>query len=298
MTVLRRLSLVLLVLALAACGSTGPKTSMISPAPLDGPHVIDDAGATRVLAVRVCRPPDERAPAPLAVINHGTPTRADDIPLMQPTSCESAPARWFEARGFVVVFALRRGFGRSGGAIAEESGSCEAPDYRHAGEQAARDIDAIVRWAEALPNVRRDATVVVGQSTGGWAALAYAARPDERAAAVVNMAGGRGGRAFGAPGTYCHPENLVSGAARFGSTARVPTLWIYARNDSYFTPDIATQMEAAFTGAGGEAALFIAPPLGDDGHQLFYEQGGSRIWGPVIDRFLKRTLPLGAPGLS
>jgi pimeloyl-ACP methyl ester carboxylesterase len=294
----RRLGMVLPLLVLAACGSTGPKTSAVSSVPSDGPQVIDDDGAARQLAVRVCRSPDERAPAPLAIINHGAPSQAENIPRMQPTGCDSEPARWFMARGFVVVFALRRGFGLSDGAIAEESGPCEAPDYRHAGEEAARDIDAIVRWSEALPGVRRDATVVVGQSTGGWAALAYAARRDQRAAAVINMAGGRDRRAFDAPETYCHPETLVAAAASYGSTARVPTLWVYASNDGHFTPALVARMEAAFAGAGGIVDFAPVPPFGADGHQLFYAPCGSRVWGPVVERFLRQTLPRRAPGLS
>jgi pimeloyl-ACP methyl ester carboxylesterase len=252
--------------------------------------VTDDDGVPRALAVRVCRPAEPAGPAPLAVINHGAPPQPDEVRLMQPTSCASEPAQWFTARGYVVVFALRRGFGQSGGAIAEESGPCDAPDYAHAGREGARDIDAIVRWAERLPGVRADRTVVVGQSTGGWAALAYAAREDARAVAVIDMAGGRGGRAFDAPGTYCHAERLVAAAAAFGAAARVPTLWIYARNDSYFTPDLAARMHDAYARAAGPAGVrsqFVAaPPFGGEGHQLFYGAGGSAVWGPPVARFL------------
>ncbi len=282
-------------LSLSACGTPRP-----TPMPL--PRVIDDAGVPRALAVRVCRPAVTRGAAPLAVINHGAPTDPDDTPRMQPTGCDSEPAQWFTARGFVVVFALRRGFGASGGEIAEDSGPCEAPDYVHAGEEGATDIAAVVRWAEALPGVRDDATVIVGQSTGGWASLAYAGRADAHAVAVIDMAGGRGGRAFGTAGTYCHPERLVAAARAFGAAARVPTLWIYARNDSYFTPDLATRMHEAFSAAGAPRGVWTrfveAPPFGAEGHRLFYAKGGSTVWGPEAERFLRETLPGGAIPLS
>jgi dienelactone hydrolase len=242
-----------------------------------------------MLAVRVCRPAVSRGAvsrgaAPLAIINHGAPPRADDVPLMEPTRCDSEPAQWFTDRGYVVVFALRRGFGGSGGEIAEAGGTCDAPGYVHAGLEGARDIDAVVRWAERLPGVRADRTLVVGQSTGGWASLAYASRPDARAVAVIDMAGGR---AFTGGGTtYCHPEMLVAAAGQFGATARVPTLWVYASNDRGFPPDLATDMAGAFTAAGGRAVFALMPPFGTEGHLLFYGAGGSRVWGPVVTRFL------------
>jgi dienelactone hydrolase len=269
-----------LAISLAGCGS-----ARLALPPSSGPVVLDDDGAARKLAARLCRPSGS-SPAPLVVINHGAPTRPEDIPLMQPTGCDSEPARWFTSRGYVVAFALRRGFGASEGNIAEDSGPCEAPDYLHAGQEGARDIDAVVGWAETLPGVRRDATVVVGQSTGGWAALAYAARADASVVAVVNMAGGRGGRAFDAAGTYCHVENLVASAGAFGAAARVPALWIYASNDSWFTPDVATAMHDAYVAAGGRAEFVRAAPFGSEGHQLFYGAGGSAEWGPLIAPFL------------
>ena len=257
--------------------------------------MLDDGGVSRQLAARVCRPPSSLTAAPLAVINHGAPPTGAQIRLMQPTSCAAEPAQWFLARGYVVVFALRRGFGASDGDIAESSGSCDAPDYEHAGWEGAGDVAAIVRWAETLPGVRTDATVVIGQSTGGWASLAYAARADARAVAVINMAGGRGGRAFAEPASYCRPERLVKAAARFGASARVPTLWIYASNDSYFGPDVATRMQTAFVQSGGRAALEVTAPFGTEGHRLFYGAGGSEVWGPLVMRFLAEGAPSQRP---
>jgi dienelactone hydrolase len=283
-------------LALSACSiptappSPPPPLALSTAVSEAAPVVLDDDGTPRTLAARVCRPAAQRGPAPLVIINHGAPPLADYVPLMEPTSCNSEPARWFTARGYVVVFALRRGFGASGGDIAEASGSCEAPDYVRNGQQGARDVDAILRWAERLPDVRRDATLVVGLSTGGWASLAYASRPDARAIGVIDMAGGRnmaGRGAFTDLGSApCHPDRLVAAAGRFGATARIPTLWIYASNDNYFPPDLATAMHAAFTKAGGWARLVITPPFGTEGHALFYGAGGSAIWGPIVERFL------------
>jgi pimeloyl-ACP methyl ester carboxylesterase len=134
--------------------------------------------------------------------------------------------------------------------------------------------------------------VVVGQSAGGWATLALAAEPPEGVGAFVAMAAGRGGWARG-PNTNCRPELLASTAGRFGATARLPMLWVYTENDSFFAPAIAKAMHEAFTAAGGRAELKQLPAWRRDGHGLFFGQTGSDTWGPLVEEFLRanRALP-------
>ena len=292
----------LLVLLLAACASRGQNgvASQSASAPLPSPPpavagaereqmvwipVTDASGQVQHLIARLCRP-DAAAPVRVAVINHGAPPDAADVRRMEPTACDSAPARWFLARGYLVVFALRRGYGASTGPIAEASGSCEAPDYLHAALEGARDVDSIVRFATALSFARSTQAVVVGQSTGGWATIAYGAGQHPGATAFISMAGGRGGRAFSAPATYCRPERLVAAAGRLGETARTPMLWVSAANDTYFDPALERAMQAAFNAGGGHADLVVTPPFDTEGHRLFYGQGGDAIWGPLFDTYL------------
>lgn len=271
---------------LAGCaGATEPAAP---PAVSDRTHwvpVVDAAGTTRMMLARVCRP-DAAGPLPVAVINHGSPVTPGLRRDMRPASCDSEPARWFLARGYVVVFPLRRGFGGSSGAVAESSGPCESPDYVRAGLESARDVAAAVQYATALPYARPDGAVVVGQSLGGWATLAYAAGPHPRVAGLIDMAGGRGGHALADGGGNCRPDLLVAAAAVFGRTARMPMLWVYADNDSFFPPSLARAMFSAFTEAGGRAALAQPSFPGSDGHALFYAEGGSRVWGPLVDAYL------------
>jgi len=241
---------------------------------------------------RICRPAATLADgwrAPVAIINHGSPADpADPVDRMrmQPGSCGSEPARWFLARGYVVVFPLRRGFGASSGEVAEGSGPCDSPDYVRSGVESARDVAAAVRYATALPYARPEGAVVIGQSLGGWATLAFAALPHQEVAALISMAGGRGGHAFADAGGNCRPDLLVAAAAAFGRTARTPMLWIYADNDSFFPPALAWAMFSAFTEAGGRAALAQPRFPGGEGHALFYAAGGSRVWGPIVEAYL------------
>jgi dienelactone hydrolase len=55
------------------------------------------------------------------------------------------------------------------------------------------DIDAVLSYTSALPFVLPTEVIVVGQSTGGWATLAYNSVAHPKVRAFINMAGGRGG---------------------------------------------------------------------------------------------------------
>ena len=190
-------------------------------------------------------------------------------------------------RGYVVVAGMRRGYGETGGVYAEGlASSCTAEDYAHSGRQSARDVDALVTYATALPYARPDGVVVVGQSAGGWAADAYNSVAHPKVLAMVSMAGGRGGHQYNTPNLICRPNELARAAGIYGATASTPMLWVYAANDSFFAPDVATAMHTAFTRAGGKAELIQTGLFGNDGHGLFFGKGGSAIWGPMIEHYL------------
>jgi len=238
--------------------------------------------------VRVCRPAGD-APAPLVVINHGSPPDAADRPKMQPGRCDQEASRWFLTRGYVVAYPLRRGYGASGGEWAERFGSCNRADYFHAGLETARDIDAAVRALTTLPFVRPDGVVIVGQSAGGWGTIAYDSVPHPNVSAFIVMAGGRGGHFHDRPNNNCHPERLAEAARRYGATATTPMLWVYALNDSFFGPPIARALYQSFSAAGGHADFEQPKSFDGDGHHLFFGPGGSAIWGPLVDRYLDQT---------
>ena len=245
----------------------------------------DAAGQPVSIQARLCRPEGD-APARLVVINHGSPADAADRPGMTMPPCHSEAARWFLSRGFAVMAPLRRGYGATGGAWAEGNGGCATPDYVHAGIEGARDIDAAVTYATALPFIRPGGVVVVGQSAGGWAAIAYDSLPHPKVDAFVVMAGGRGGHRDGVRNRNCAPDRLAEAAGDFGATTSTPMLWVYAANDSFFAPDIASALHAAFTAAGGQAQLLQPGAYDGDGHRLFFGHGGSAIWGPMVTAYL------------
>jgi dienelactone hydrolase len=220
---------------------------------------------------------------PLVIINHGTDEstrQAVSMPVFYWLS------RWFVERGYAVVLPQRRGHGATGGPLAEGGDFCRDPQHARAGKSAAADIASVLAFMREQPFVDADDITVVGISTGGWASLALAARNPAGLRRVVNFAGGRGGHAFGQRGKVCDGARLVAAAGHFGSTARVPTLWLYSSNDSFFGPDLATEMAGAFQAAGGRASLQILPAYGSDGHGLADDKAGWQLWGSTLERFL------------
>src|SRR5580704_3359476 len=224
---------------------------------------------------------------PLAVINHGS-DQNEIRRFNYATPAYPIAAHWFVARGYAVVAPQRPGHGETGGRYLEDQGSCEDADYLGAGLGTAASIQAAIDYMSGQPFVRRDGAVALGQSAGGWGALALASRNPPGLAAAINVAGGRGGHSDGKPNSNCAPDRLVAAAARFGATARVPTLWLYSRNDSYFAPALAERMAQAFRTAGGRVDFRLLPALGDDGHGVMESTEGVAAWEPVVAEFLTK----------
>jgi dienelactone hydrolase len=244
-------------------------------------------GTIVAMQASLCRPASA-SPARLVVIAHGSPPRASARPHMTLTPCDNEAVRWFTGRGYAVALFMRRGYGGTDGPWAEGAGPCAQADYAHAGLETARDIAAAVDAATRRPGVRPDGVVVVGQSAGGWGVVAYDSQPHPNVAALISMAGGRGGHVDDQPNKNCRPDALAAAAGQFGARATTPMLWVYAANDSFFAPPIAAALHDSFTAAGGQAEFHAVGPYGSDGHRLFFGAGGSAVWGPIVAAYLAR----------
>ena len=251
--------------------------------------------------------PRGAGPFPLAVIAHGTPAttgQRQQYTVEQYGTVATELAR----HGFAAVVVMRRGFGASEGGFAETTGPCGQSRYVEAGLESARDLHETVRLMTTQPHVDARRVVMLGQSAGGFAALALGAQmasglAPPGLAAIVNFAGGRG--RFADRNAVCEPDKLVAAVAQFGRANKVASLWIYAENDLSFPPELARAMFQAYRAGGVPAELAMLPPFRDDGHRLFVD--GVERWRPVLDRFLRRlglpsspprVLPAAPAGLS
>lgn len=241
-------------------------------------------GERLLMHATVLRPPGP-GPFPLAVINHGSNQSSLLRAQFEPSDYEFV-SHWFLDRGYAIALPLRPGHGATGGPYFEDQGRCDSADYAKSGAATADSIKAAIDYFTAQPFVRKSGVVVTGQSAGGWGALALAARNPDNVRAVINFSGGRGGRADDRPNNNCSPNRLVAAAAAFGRMARIPTLWLYAENDSYFAPNLSSQMADAFRKAGGDIEYHLLPSFGSEGHMFIEDSAAAATWRPIVDTFL------------
>src|SRR5690606_405420 len=129
----------------------------------------------------------------------------------------AAAAEFFVRRGYAVIVPQRPGHGDTGGPYLEgRDGPCETADYVRSGLAVADSIQAAIDYMPRQSFVKRSGVVVIGQSAGGWGSLALASRNPRNVAAIINFAGGRGGRVHNRPNNNCAPEKLVAAAGMFG----------------------------------------------------------------------------------
>lgn len=222
------------------------------------------------------RPPG-KGPFRLAVIAHAsTQNRLARAQMPQPEY--AALASVLVARGFAVLVPQRLGHGKTGGPYLEDQEGCEAAEYAMSARSTAEAITTALTFMRTQPFVRKDASVIVGHSAGGWGALALTDRSPKDISAIVVFAPGRGGRADDRAGNICAPEKLIAAATEFGEDARVPVTWLVAENDSYFPPEFSKRMSDAFIEAGDDKVDFrVLPAFGNEGHWLAEAGNGATI---------------------
>ncbi|AIY44015.1 Dienelactone hydrolase-related enzyme [Collimonas arenae] len=224
-------------------------------------------------------------PFPLVIINHG-----------RSATDRSKPARFryiqqvrfFTERGFAVFVPTRLGYGDTGvEPDPEDSGGCNQKDYAPMAEAASTEVLAVLDYAKRQSYVNPERVLLVGQSVGGYATTATAARMPQGLVAAINFAGGAGGDPDKHPGVPCQGGKLESMYGQFGKSSKAPMLWIYTENDLFFGPKYSQEWYAAFTKAGGQAEYKLMPAFGKNGHLLF--SSGTNVWTPVVADFLGRV---------
>ena len=240
--------------------------------------------------------PVGKGPFPLVVMNHGVSLDQRERGFFPLVEFRDA-AMWFARRGYLVVAPTGSGYGAAALDVPERGmyslfyskiGSCGNPNFHDAGLAVATIDRWIIEYMTDQKLIVPDRVIVVGQSAGGWAAIALSSQNVPPIRAIIVFAGGRGGRVGGKPNNNCAPDRLVAATGDFGRTARTPSLWIYIENDSFFGPDLSRRMYEAYTGAGGNAEYHLLPPFGSDGHFLISSPDGIPLWAPLVEPFLDK----------
>jgi dienelactone hydrolase len=235
-------------------------------------------------------------PFPLVIMNHGVSLNQRERSFFPLVEFRDA-AMWFARRGYMVVAPSGSGYGASAldepkhglfSLFYSKIGSCDNPNFRDAGLAYALIDKWIIDYMNDQKLIVPNSVLVVGQSAGGWGAIALSSQNVPGVRAIITFAAGRGGRVGGKPNNNCAPDKLVAATGEFGRTARVPMLWIYIENDTFFGPDLSKRMHDAYTKAGGNAEYHLLPPFGDDGHFLVSSSDALPLWTPWVAAFLDK----------
>jgi dienelactone hydrolase len=237
--------------------------------------------------------PVGEGPFRLAVIAHAS-TQNVLRRAQMPQPEYRALAAWLVKRGFAVLVPERLGHGATGGRYLEDQGGCDEADYFRAGRATADSIIAALNYLRGQSFIRHDGAVIVGHSAGGWGALALAGEDPKAVAAIIAFAPGRGGHPDDFSNQVCATDTLLSAAAEFGHSARVPVTWLVASNDSYFSADLSRQLADAFRSTGGRVDFRVLPASGSEGHWLAETEAGIKSARSELDRALKLPPPLPA----
>jgi dienelactone hydrolase/invasion protein IalB len=238
--------------------------------------------------------PTGDGPFPLVIMNHGVslnPQERSFFPLVEFPDA----AKWFARRGYLVVAPVGSGYGASAIDIPERGiygpffskiGKCSNPNFSDPGLAVAQVDLWIIDYLASEKRIVPKDVIVVGQSAGGWGSIALSSLNPPQVKAIIAFAAGRGGRVDGKPNNNCAPDKLVEATGEFGRTSRVPMLWIYIENDTFFGPDLSRRMHETFTAAGGNAEYHLLPAFGNEGHFLIGSPDSIPIWSPLVTRFL------------
>src|SRR3954464_1007913 len=258
----------------------------------DGPGLIEarvriPVASGRTIAATILRP-EGQGPFGAVVLNHGVSASARERSRESSDLLINAAAV-FARRGYAVIMPLRRGFGDTGGDMAEDPGSCSNPDYKSAEQNAADDVMVAYNYARGLPYIDGNRMILAGQSAGGMVAVFTAgSRNPPGLQAVLAFAAGRGGDPDINPGVPCAIEPVARVFDMVGKNIHVPVLFHYAENDLFFSPKVSRGWFDRFNANGANAEYALQPAFGRDGHYLFGDTLGVRYWLPTVESFLAR----------
>jgi dienelactone hydrolase len=224
---------------------------------------------------------------PVALITHGQDREAERREKITARRFLRT-AREFARRGWLAVAVVRRGFGRSEGKQPYVLRGCRNGEYTPMFDDQTDDIEAAMKAIGKRSDADINQTIALGISVGGATVLNLATRNPPGLRAVINVSGGvRSVPREGGPPVTWKPEDLTPVFASFGSRTRIPTLWPYAENDSFFPGDYVRQLHEAYVAKGGRADFHMFEAIGEDGHYMFGHYDGMLRWIPALDRFLR-----------
>ena len=229
--------------------------------------------------------PDGTGPFPLLVIHHGSTGSGTDARSFRQTRWSFAVADFFTRRGWLVAFPHRRGRGNSDGLYDEGFNpdrslgyTCEPERSLAGADRALEDVHAAMTALRLWPTVDPRHVMIGGISRGGALSIAYAGQHPDDVLGVVNFVGGW-------IGTGCPSATDINGTMfRRGGSFPGPTIWLYGRDDVFYSVDHSRSNFDAFERAGGKGEFFeFDVPGTRNGHAL---NGYPELWARYVEKFM------------
>lgn len=226
--------------------------------------------------------PEGEGPFPTVIFNHGS-TGPNVIPedyTINPWGF----GKYLVDKNIALIIPMRRGRGKSEGSY-KELDTCDPEGVMKGLNYALQSLDATYSYLQNQSWVDKDKLLITGNSRGGILSLVYASNHPEAFAGVINFSGGW-------VGDICNIGGQSQNTAIFEGVAqklKVPTLFIYGRNDPYYSDTTIENFANAYEHAGGKVD-FKFYQLGEhvSGHKVFYKF--RHLWSFVVDKYLADVL--------
>ena len=225
--------------------------------------------------------PRGAGPFPVLVFNHGDADMDSAYVRKRQRVRELGVAVEFLREGIAVAFPARRGMGMSEGnypgGFARYDGDATYKARVHA-----QDILPALEYLKSRPELDAQRMIVGGHSAGGFSASYLASTGTPGVIGVINFSGGRTDAVPSERATELN-RMMVNAFAELGKTTRVPSLWVFAQNDSRYSATTIRASHAAFVAAGGNARLVLGAPTAGDGHFIYRRPA---LWRDAVKNFL------------
>lgn len=225
-------------------------------------------------------------PFPLAIINHGSTGRGNNEAIAKHTWVSPWLADMLNERGWLVAFPQRRGRGKSDGLYNEgiaadrsQGYSCESGIALAGADRAMEDLRAATLALQARPDIATDKPILLsGISRGGALSIAYAGNYPSETQGVINFVGGWMGDA-------CEQATTINQTLfKQGGQLNQPTLWLYGKDDLYYTSAHSQQNFTAFQASGGQGEFVeFTVPGKNNGHWVIAVPS---LWQQPVEQYL------------
>jgi pimeloyl-ACP methyl ester carboxylesterase len=165
-------------------------------------------------------------------------------------------------------------------------GDCKKPEFLSPGLMIATLDQWVVDFMEKEAIIAPGKAIVVGQSGGGWGAIALSSLNPSSVRAIITFAAGRGGRVDGKPNNNCAPNKLVRSNAQFRNEIPHSNALDLLGERHIVWPGLGKSNARGVYSSGRESGVSNAPAIGSDGHFLIDAADAVPIWSPLVSRFL------------